>query len=93
MRCGLVVGGEEHEECGGVEGWPGQRWSSASQRSMLSRAASSRRREQVVPGALEEEDERLKVHADQVDNALRRLRPIGPHVSLQKCGIYLTHVF
>ena len=84
---------ENNRRCGGVEGWPGQRWSSASQRSVLSRAASSRRREQVVPVALEEEDEILKVHADQVDNALHSLRPIGPHVRLQKCGIYLTHVF
>ena len=46
-----------------MEGWPGQRWSSASQRSVLSRAASSRRREKVVPAALEEEDERLKMDA------------------------------
>ena len=54
---------EKNRRCGGVEGWPGQRWSSASQRSVLSRAASSRRREQVVPAALEEEDERLKMDA------------------------------
>ncbi len=76
---------------------------------MLSRAASRRRPDQEVPVMLEEEDERLKVHVgrrieiqwlqmsqsfvDQIDNALRRLRPIGPHVSLQKYGIYLTHVF
>ena len=50
--------------CGGEEGWPSQRWSSASQRSMLSRAASSRRRE-VVPAAVEEEDERLKMDASR----------------------------
>ena len=60
MRCGSVVGGEE-QEVWGVEGWPGQRWSSASQRSVLSGAASSTRREQVVPAALGEEDERLKM--------------------------------
>ena len=53
---------EKNRRCGGVEGWPGQRWSSASQRSVLSRAASSRRPE-VVPVALEEEDERLKMDA------------------------------
>ena len=34
------------------------------QRSVLSRAASSRRRE-VVPAALEEEDERLKMDASR----------------------------
>ena len=59
---------------------------------MLSRATSRQRPDQAVPAMLEEEDERLKVQADQVDNALCRLRPIGPHVSLQKCGIYLAHV-
>ena len=62
MRCGSAVGGEE-QEVWRVEGWPGQRWGSASQRSVLSRAASSKRREQVVPVALEEEDERLKMNA------------------------------
>ena len=76
-----------------MEGYPGRRWGSTSQRCVLRRAASCWRPDQAVPATLEEEDERLKVHADQVDNALRRLRPIGPHVSLQKCGIYLTHVF
>ena len=54
---------EKNRRCGGVEGWPGERWSSASQRSMVSRATSRRRREQVVPAALEEEDERLKMDA------------------------------
>ena len=54
---------EKNGRCGGVEGWPGQRWSSASQRSVLSIAASSKRREQVVPAAIEEEDERLKMDA------------------------------
>ena len=54
---------EKNMRCGGVEGWPGQQWSSASERSVLSRAASSRRREQVVPAALEEEDEILKMDA------------------------------
>ena len=54
---------EKNRRCGGVEGWPGQRWSSASQRSVLSIATSSRRREQVVPAALEEEDKRLKMDA------------------------------
>ena len=39
-----------------MEGWPGQQWGSSSQRSVLSRAASSRRREQVVPAVLEQED-------------------------------------
>ena len=92
--CGVVRQSmEKNRRCVGVEGWPGRQWGSASQRSVLSRAASSGRREQVVTEALEEEDERLKVHADQVDNALRRPRPIGPHVSLQKCGIYFTHAF
>ena len=52
---------EKNRRCGGVEGCPGQRWGSSSQRSVLSRAASSRRWEQVVPAALEEEDERLKM--------------------------------
>ena len=62
--CGVVRQSmEKNRRCGGVEGWPGQRWSSASQRSVLSRAASSRRREQVVPAALEEEDVRLKMDA------------------------------
>ena len=62
--CGVVRQSvKKNRRCGGVEGWPGQRWSSASQRSVLSRAASSRRREQVVPAALEEEDERLKMDA------------------------------
>ena len=55
---------EKNRGCGGVEEWPGQRWGSASQRSVLSRAASSKRREQVVPAALEEEDDRLKMDAD-----------------------------
>ena len=54
---------EKNKRCGGVEGWPSLRWGSASQRSVLSRAASSRRREKVVPAALEEEDERLKMDA------------------------------
>ena len=54
---------EKNRRCGGVEGWPGQPWGSASQRTMLSRAAHSRRREQVVPTAQEEEDERLKMDA------------------------------
>ena len=59
--CGVVWQSvEKNRRCGGVEGWPGRRWGSASQRSVLSRAASSRRREQVVPAALEEEDERLR---------------------------------
>ena len=63
--CGVVrQSGEKNKRCGGVEGWPGQRWGSASQWSVLSRAASSRRREQVVLAALEEEDERLKMDAD-----------------------------
>ena len=62
--CGVVRQSmEKNRRCGGVEGWPGQRWGSASQRSMLSRAASSSRWEQVVPVALEEEDERLKMDA------------------------------
>jgi len=52
---------ENNKRCGGVEGWLGRRWGSASQRSMLSRAASSRRREQVAPVALEEEEERFKM--------------------------------
>ena len=59
MRRGSAVGGEE-QEVWRAEGWPGRRWASASQRSVLSRAASSRRRE-VVLAALEEEDERLKM--------------------------------
>ena len=51
--CGVVRQSvEKNRRCGGVEGWPGQRWSSASQRSVLSRAASSRRHEQVVPMTL-----------------------------------------
>ena len=54
---------EKNRRGGGVEGGPGQRWGSASQRSVLSRAASSRSREKVVPAALEEEDERLKMDA------------------------------
>ena len=53
---------EKNRRRGGVEGWPGQRWSSASHQSVLSRAASSSRRG-VVPAALEEEDERLKMDA------------------------------
>ena len=61
MGCGSAVGGEEHEVWRGGE-MAGQRWGSASQRSVLSRAASRRRRE-VVPAALEEEDERLKMDA------------------------------
>lgn len=62
--CGVVWQSvEKNKRCGGVEGWPGRRWGSASQRSVLSRAASRRRREQVVPTALEEEDERLKMDA------------------------------
>ena len=50
---------------GGVEGW---RDSLAGggvalrRRCVLSRAASHRRPDQVVPATLEEEDERLKVH-------------------------------
>ena len=40
---------------------------------MLSRAASCRRLDQAVPATLEIEDKRLKGHADQVDNTLRRL--------------------
>ena len=54
---------EKNRRCGGVEGWPGRLWGSASQRSVLSRAASSKRREQVVPAALEEEDKRLNMDA------------------------------
>ena len=53
MRCGSAVGGEEQEVWrGGGMAWP----------SVLSRATSSRRRE-VVPAALEEEDKRLKMDA------------------------------
>ena len=64
--CGVVRQSvEKNRRCGGVEGWPGQQWGSTSQRSVLSRAASIRRREQVVPAALEEEDERLKMDADR----------------------------
>ena len=60
MRCGSVVGGEEQEVWrGGRMAWPTV--GSASQRSILSRVVSSRRREQVVPAVLEEEDERLKM--------------------------------
>jgi hypothetical protein len=54
---------ENNRRCGGVEGWPGRRWGCASQRGVLIRAASHRRWEQAVPAALEEEDERLKMHA------------------------------
>ena len=62
--CGVVRQSVERNSwCGGVEGWTGQGWGSASQRSVLSRAASSRRREQVVPVAMEEENERLNMDA------------------------------
>ena len=54
---------ENNRRCEGVEGKPGRRWGSASQRCVLSRAASSRRPDQAVPATLKEEDERLKVHA------------------------------
>ena len=68
-----------------MEGWPGQRWSSTSQRSVLSRAASRRRRE-VVPVVLEEEDERLEMDAivGCKSNALLRLRPLYFYF-LRKC--------
>jgi hypothetical protein len=55
----VLQSAENNRRCGGVEGWLGRRWGSTSQRS---RAASSQRREQVVPAALEEEDERLKMN-------------------------------
>ena len=63
---GCIVGlqsVENNRRCGGVEGWPGRRWGSASQRGVVIRATSRRRLEQVVLVALEEEDERLKMHA------------------------------
>ena len=63
FRCGVGLHSAENNRRCGVEGWPSRRRGSVSLQGTQNNAARRRRVEQVVPAALEEEDERLKMDA------------------------------